>query len=243
MNDIESGLPYRPAPVLTTLTVIGLSLFMLLDLLYIPGGLVGMAGAGVFNGGTRDPELIEISVLIRGLSALGQMFLFIITPICFCMLMYRCAKNARALGFTGFSHTPGWVAGWFFIPFAHLIMPYKAIAEIWQSSRATVELGEYPEWWETNIGFLLKAWWAAWIFGTILTNFSSRMSRSSLFETIGMSLIPFAALLQVIAAILCIMVVLKLTKLQNLQAAVLLQTSPDLQDGNANTGVDESRRE
>lgn len=131
MNEHDQNNPYRPAPVLTILATIGIGLFAILDALYIPGGIIGMIGVGVFDNGQRNQELVDLSKLIRGLSALGQLLLFIYTSICFCMLMYRCAKNATALGFTGFSHTPGWVAGWYFVPFAHLIMPYKAIAEYW----------------------------------------------------------------------------------------------------------------
>jgi hypothetical protein len=219
-EDIHQDL-FRPTQTLTVLTIIGLSIFALLDLMYVPGGIVGMYGVGVFNDGVRDQDLVDISMLIRAFSALGQLAIFLFVTISFCMLMYRCAKNARALGFTGFSHTPGWVVGWYFVPFAHLIMPYKAIAEVWQSSKAKVEPGVFPEWFDMDIGFLLRAWWAAWIFGTLANNTASRMSRSTSFELIGMCMIPFAAVLQVVSAILCIVVVYRLTKQQSIQAQAL----------------------
>jgi len=223
-NELDQDLLYRPAPILTILTVVGLGLFAILDALHIPGGIVGMIGVGVFDNGQRNQELVDLSVLIRGLSSMGQLLLFVFTPICFCMLMYRCAKNALALGFTGFSHTPGWVVGWYFVPFAHLIMPYKAIAEYWQSSKAKVDPETPPEWWDESVGFLLTAWWATWVFGTLLTNLSSKMSRSISFETIGMCVVPFAAILQVTSGLLCIMMVLKITKRQNQQALVVFAT-------------------
>ena len=222
MNDpIEYQETYRPAPTLTTLTVIGLCCFALLDSLYIPGGIFGMIGVGVFDGGTRDQNMVDISKLIRGLSGLGQLFLYIYTPICYCMLMYRCAKNARALGFTGFSHSPGWVAGWYFVPFAHLIMPYKAIVEVWKSSKAQVEHGIFPEWWDVSAGALINTWWATWVLGFLLNNAASKMSRSIYLETVGMCLVPIAALIQVVSAILCIVFVCRLTYRQSAQAKIL----------------------
>lgn len=225
MNDETYAPDYHKPAALTTLTLIGLGIFVLLDAVYIPAGILGIYGIGGIQSGVRDQGLIDLSVLLRGLSALGQMALFIFTPICFCMLIYRCARNARALGFTGFSHSPGWTVGWFFIPFAHLWMPYKAISEIWRSSRVRAGEVHLNEWWEQPIGFVFKAWWATWIFGTIGNNIASRLSHSSdAFETAGMWLIPFAAVLQVASGILCMAVVMKLISRQDQQARGLRST-------------------
>ena len=222
MNDsVQPNDIYRPTSTLCTLTVIGLCCFALLDMAYIPGGLYGMIGVGVFDGGIRDQNMIDISRWIRGLSGLAQLCMSIFLTISFCMLMYRCAKNARALGFTGFSHTPGWVVGWYFVPFALLIMPYKAIAEIWKSSKAEVVPGTYPEWWDESTGVLIQAWWATWIVGTLFTNWGSMLSRSDSLSMIGMCIIPFAAITQVISAFLCIAFVCRLTSRQSAQAKTL----------------------
>tara|TARA_R110002072_G_scaffold42064_11_gene117989 strand:- start:2306 stop:3016 length:711 start_codon:yes stop_codon:yes gene_type:complete len=221
LNKSEHLAPYRPSPILVPCVIVGLLVFSILDLIYIPAGIIGMYGAGVFNGGVRDQDLVDLSILIRALSALGQLGMFFILTTLFSVLIYRCAKNARTLGFTGFTHSPGMTVGWFYIPFAHLIMPYIAIAEIWQSSKATVEPGIFPEWLDMKIGPLLGAWWATWIFGTLINNTASRMSRSQYLEAIGMSIIPFAAALQVASAFLCIVVVYRLTQRQHQQALAL----------------------
>ncbi len=201
------------------LSVIGLVLFMMFDLLGVPVGIIGMYGTGVLGEGARDQDLVDLSFILRLLSWLGQMALFIYTPICFCMLMYRCAKNARAIGFHGFKYEAGWVVGWFFIPLAYLWMPYKAVGEVWKSSLDPADDPLESDWWYLKNGILFNAWWASWVVGTLLTNISSRMSRStSTVEQLGMILTPFGALLQVAAGGLCIMMIFKLTKRQDCQA-------------------------
>ena len=51
----------------------------------------------------------------------------------FCLFMPRANRNARAFG-SSMSISPGWAAGWFFVPIANLWMPYQAMKEIWQGS-------------------------------------------------------------------------------------------------------------
>jgi len=235
MEESEHQTQYRPAPALTILVIAGLGMFALLDLMHLPAGIIGMYGLGILGGGEFNQDLVDISLMIRGLSAIGQLFMFIYMAICFGMLMYRCAANARALRFTGFSHSPGWVVGWYYVPFAHLIMPYKAIVEVWQASKAKVEIGSYPEWWDESSGLLIKAWWFFWIVGTITNNTASRLTRSTYLVEVGMSMIPLASVLQVTSAILCIVFVYKLTNRQNSQAKTLEVFAPPIhQEGVTN---------
>ena len=42
--------------------------------------------------------------------------------------------NVRALGANDLSISPGWSAGWFFVPFANLVKPFVAVREIWNAS-------------------------------------------------------------------------------------------------------------
>jgi uncharacterized protein DUF4328 len=236
MNSNDQKLKYRPAPILAVLTVSGLMIFMLLDLMLVPSGLIGMYGAGVFTGEPRDEGVIELAFLIRGLSALGQMVMFLFTSTVFCMLMYRCAKNARALGFSGFQHSVGWVAGWFFVPFAHLWMPYKAVGEVWQTSLVDPEEVPSTDWQFNDVGIMFNAWWATWIFGTIISNIASRMSRSVSvdIENFGLCVTPFSAILQAASGLLCILMVLKITKRQDRQFRVVFGYESISPGGNDN---------
>ena len=53
--------------------------------------------------------------------------------VLFCLFMPRANRNARAFG-APMSNSPGWAAGWFFVPVAFWWKPYYAMKEIWQGS-------------------------------------------------------------------------------------------------------------
>lgn len=202
------------------MTIVGLVFFAVLDLFVIPSGVIGLIGTGAIGGGEYNADIIALSLLVRALSGIGQLAMFIYTPICFGMLLYRFAVNARAIGFTGFSYSPGWCVGWFFVPFAHLIMPYKANVEVWQSTNVS-ELEEIRlnDWRVRHIGRVFKAWWFTWIFGTLGNNISSRMvnSVSESIEISGYWLMTVAAFTQVASAIFAIVVISKIGSRQRAQ--------------------------
>ena len=66
------------------------------------------------------------------LTLLSLLTLFV-AGVAFCLFMPRANRNARAFG-SLMSNTPGWAAGWFFVPVAGLWKPYYAMKEIWQGS-------------------------------------------------------------------------------------------------------------
>lgn len=58
----------------------------------------------------------------------------LLSIIVFCFWMYRVSANVRALGANGLEFTPGWAVGYMFIPFANLVMTYRAMLEVWTTS-------------------------------------------------------------------------------------------------------------
>ena len=64
------------------------------------------------------------------LLSLGTLF---VAGVLFCFFMPRANRNASAFG-SLMSNSPGWAAGWFFVPVAGLWKPYYAMKEIWQGS-------------------------------------------------------------------------------------------------------------
>jgi hypothetical protein len=81
--------------------------------------------------------------------------------VAYCLFMPRANRNARAFG-SPMSNTPGWAAGWFFVPIAYLWKPYYAMKEIWQGSDPdpTVPALLAP------VAPLLPLWW--WTYLTCL---------------------------------------------------------------------------
>lgn len=91
---------------------------------------------------------------------LGVLAFLVAIPIIvlFCLFMARANRNARAFG-SPVSNTPGWAAGWFFVPVAFWWKPYEAMKEIWQGSDPDPRV--YA--WQSRVSALLPWWWAAYL--------------------------------------------------------------------------------
>lgn len=62
----------------------------------------------------------------------------------------------------GLKVTPGWAVGWYFIPFANLVMPYRSLKETYQASFLS------EDWQSTKIPYDFPIWWATWLIGNML---------------------------------------------------------------------------
>ena len=92
-------------------------------------------------------------------AALVLVFLaYIPTVVVFLMWMYRASKNLQALDAQGQRFSPRWAVGAWFIPFAHLVVPYKVIAEIWRGSDPE-SLSEMASNWKRGRVPALFGWW------------------------------------------------------------------------------------
>jgi heme/copper-type cytochrome/quinol oxidase subunit 2 len=89
----------------------------------------------------------------------------LVTLVVFAMFLVRTNKNARALSGQPLEVSPGWMVGWFFVPFLNLFKPYVAVREVWERSK-----GAEPS--------LLGLWWAAWILSGILGTLASYRLRA-----------------------------------------------------------------
>jgi hypothetical protein len=73
------------------------------------------------------------------------------------MWIYRAACNVRALGAQGLDDKPGWAVGWYFVPLMNLVMPFRALQQIWQGSRSP------RQWKKLPTPGLLRWWWGLWL--------------------------------------------------------------------------------
>lgn len=95
------------------------------------------------------------------------------TIVLFCFWIPRVARNARALGAKGMRISPGWAVGWYFIPFANLFMPYRAMKEIWKASKVPTAWEAVPR------GAILPWWWGLFLISNMLGNAEFRLSLSA----------------------------------------------------------------
>ena len=99
-----------------------------------------------------------------------QIALFIITGISFLKFIYFSNSNSRSFGAKGMQFTPGWSIGYYFIPYLNLYKPYRAMKEIWKTSKD-------PKNWEIlKTPSLFPQWWTLWIISALLGNMSFRLS-------------------------------------------------------------------
>src|SRR5688572_8646757 len=108
-------------------------------------------------------------VVVVSLAYLAFTVAILVSIVLVAMWIHRGHANLREAGIDGLEFTPGWAVGWYFIPFANLVMPFKAMRELWSASRGAHDPfgGQAPP--------EVKAWWAAWIVGNILSSVGSRI--------------------------------------------------------------------
>jgi hypothetical protein len=107
-----------------------------------------------------------------------QTVFIIICIIIFLMWVYRANKNLHSFERPVLKFTPGWVVGWFFIPFASLVQPYKAVAEISRASDPSIDPSL------NNVEGLPTApivgwWWTFFLISNFLSNIVSKIMLGS----------------------------------------------------------------
>jgi Domain of unknown function (DUF4328) len=144
----------------------------------------------------ENPETpLQIAVLFGiGCEALVYLFVYLATAVVWAMFAYRSCANAHALGAQGMECTPGWAAGWYFVPFANLIKPFQATKEMYQATDPTADPNNWR--WRPVPAFF-GWWWGAWIVSNILGGIIGRLSLSA-----HPSMLAFSSALEVIDGLL-----------------------------------------
>lgn len=125
-------------------------------------------------------QLVAVLALLFG--AIGMVLAFVACIVLFVVWIRRANRNASALGARGMEFTPGWAAGWFFVPIANLFKPYQAMREIYQASDPdrddqSDEASLLSLHWSNDPAPLqMKLWWGTWILMSFLDNASMRLS-------------------------------------------------------------------
>jgi hypothetical protein len=99
------------------------------------------------------------------------------TAIAWLLWQYRSHGNLRALGATGLSYTPGWAVGWWFIPFANVVLPYLTVRELWKASDPEASAID----WKTRSGAAIVGfWWAGRLVTQVLFQIGAALTGDSL---------------------------------------------------------------
>ena len=110
------------------------------------------------NGAADDARVALVAAV--------QTLFYFIGGIAILVWLYRANRNAHLIGTLEMEVSPGWAVGWFFVPFANLFMPYRAVSEVWAASGSAVPGAARPPL------ALLIGWWLCWL-GTNITGLVS----------------------------------------------------------------------
>lgn len=179
--------------------------------------------SGVAEGVGASQEAAEMNDLRQGAVWLIQLAVRLALVVAFILWLHRASKNLTALGNprTRIEYTPGWAVGSFFIPFANLYMPYRAVGEVWVKSEPPVRE-------EGGLAFAPRpstspvlAWWITWLAANFIGRAASRFGDKA--ETLdAMQWATWAAiladLLSIAAALLAVRVVRSIDRRQEERA-------------------------
>lgn len=114
-------------------------------------------------GNISEDDFIEAYLPSAGLgliTSLAQLATVVLTMI----LLFRLAKNVRALG-RRTTWAPGWaIGGWFLPPLVLYVIPYLMLRELWKASDPEVPAGD-DSWKQRPVAAVVTAWWV--LFGLI----------------------------------------------------------------------------
>ena len=131
--------------------------------------LINDMTTGNFDNSTIEDQA-NLNDLRQQLVGIIQFSLFIITGVVFLRWIYFSNSNSRSLGASGMQFTPGWTIGYYFVPFLNFYKPYRAMKEIWKTSKD-------PKNWEmVKTPSLFPQWWTLWLIAGFLGNLSFRLT-------------------------------------------------------------------
>lgn len=152
---------------------------------------------------------------LQGLTLVSKLPVTILTAIFFLIWLHRVTKNLDALDAVG-DYSPSWAVGWWFIPFANFVVPYKVVKDVWEKSDPNIK--EETDYWHSfNPGLLFGGWWAFWLLsrfvGRAADTYANKLETTDQWFVLTKIIMVFD-FLSIIAGVLCILIVLGIDKRQ-----------------------------
>lgn len=156
-------------------------------------------------------DTAEAADTFYGVSGLLQALALLATGIVFLMWFYRIRVNAEVFAPYGHRMKRGWAIGGWLVPIVSFWFPKKIANDVWKASAPQNEADRTG---------LLTGWWLVWVFSTVVGPLSvtsgGDLSRDEQLNEIRreISTTIVSDLLGLIAAVLAILVVRRLTRFQ-----------------------------
>jgi hypothetical protein len=126
----------------------------------------------VIAAGERPDEQVTLLDLLLLLAWLASFLLYVALAVAFCVWLHRVSRTVPALGNppSGVEYSPGWAVGSFFVPFVNLVVPYKAVREVWVKSDPAVRTADDLMFAPPSSAPLVLGWWIVWLASNVLSN-------------------------------------------------------------------------
>jgi hypothetical protein len=220
---------FKSARTIATVLVVALCLVILVDVIaaFIDIQRIDLLSR-IISDGSYTLEEAEASDNAFATVGVFQLIVFIVTAVVFLIWIHRVSKNLKPLGSQNQKYSPGWAIGWFFVPFANLVLPFLVTKEIWKASEPKLTDGE--SWRGTSVSPLVPAWWVLYTVSNIVGNFVARMALSGGETATDLLNESWAWLIsdviEIPAAILAILVVWGITSRQDEKNRNLMSAAP-----------------
>ncbi|WP_051835825.1 DUF4328 domain-containing protein [Streptomyces sp. NRRL WC-3549] len=158
-----------------------------------------------------------------------QALALVATAVLFLIWFRRVRHNAEVFDAGAQPMKPGWAIGAWFVPIANCWLPRQIASGIWTASTVPDTEGNR----RGGSQALLNLWWALWVFGLLFGRFASnRYEKAVLFDdvTAGLRLLVVSDALDILAAVLALLVVRRLTAMQGERAALLAHPGRQVPD-------------
>lgn len=206
---------HKRAQIVRILLIVGAALNAVMLVFYF---IHYVAPETVITDDTADPITIIIALMEGGL-ALFSIAIYIATIVFFLMWIYRANENLPAFG-TSSSYSSGWAVGSWFIPFASLVIPYRATRELWNKS--VPNTGTMFS--DLSPPAFFPIWWTFWLLSNFASNAYLRLSfNEQLSPEIDSMLGALTSILSIVAALFAMKVVAEIDKQQTESASLIGQ--------------------
>jgi len=156
------------ARIVTGLLATLIFVALLAIFLAIPESLLPTTDLDQIGDDTFGLGLLLASVFLL----LIQGLLYLTVSVFFLTFVYRAHENLPALGTrkNRLQYSSGWMVGSFFVPFVSLVIPYRAVKELWQRSQPLPDNipGMYD--YKPDPPAYFALWWFFWILANIGNN-------------------------------------------------------------------------
>ncbi|MFE6663200.1 DUF4328 domain-containing protein [Streptomyces sp. NPDC057697] len=168
---------------------------------------------------TYDEAEATLADNMSGTAGVLQTLLSLATAVVFIIWFRRVRLNAEVFDRSMQSMRPGWAVGAWFVPIANLVLPRRIAGGVWTASAQTGTDGSRRSVPTT----VMNLWWGAWVCSLLLSQISYRLylkaeQPQEIVDTTG--LLVAADAFDIVAAVLAILFVRKLTRMQGERAAL-----------------------